>query len=370
MSNLTALDAQISSIQSNGQPVPGRNLMSPPPSAPQFRGGAGFIAQPKPMPLPPDIPNMLNGRNIPHLIQSPGISITQALPLPPQTLQPPRQYSAPPPEDLRPPPRNVSLAQGDGYGTPSPYRHGASPAPFDRGHESGPSVYQDGQLSRDPSRSSAHSFGESSQHQIKLRKASSSRSLNSQFSQQHYESSLMSIPPVPSREPSFMSQYSSRSSNLTAPTLPSVALRESQAFSGRNFSIDQYSPPPSPTQELANIQVTSTISASMKCKVYLKQQHAQWKSLGAARLKLYHQRPTHVKQLVVEADSKDHAPIISTIILTDGVERVGKTGVAIELSDKGQRTGIVYMIQLRNESSASGLFDQLLLGSDRAALRT
>jgi len=106
----------------------------------------------------------------------------------------------------------------------------------------------------------------------------------------------------------------------------------------------------------------------MKCKVFLKQQHAQWKSLGAARLKLYHQHPTHVKQLVVEADTRDHPVIISTIILTDGVERVGKTGVAIELSDKGQRTGIVYMIQLRNESSAGGLFDQLLLGSDRAAM--
>ena len=58
--------------------------------------------------------------------------------------------------------------------------------------------------------------------------------------------------------------------------------------------------------------------------------------------------------------------LISTIVLTDGVERVGKTGVAIELSDQGVRTGIVYMIQLRNETSAGGLFDCLLSGSDRA----
>src|SRR5690606_13636267 len=109
--------------------------------------------------------------------------------------------------------------------------------------------------------------------------------------------------------------------------------------------------------------VTSVISAHMKCKVFLQQQHAQWMSLGSVKLKLYRQDPTNVKQLVVEADSK---VLISTIVLTDGVERVGKTGVAIELSDNGSRTGIIYMIQLRNEESAGGLFNSLLAGSDRS----
>jgi len=116
--------------------------------------------------------------------------------------------------------------------------------------------------------------------------------------------------------------------------------------------------------------VTSSITAQFKCKVFLKLQHGQWKSLGGARLKLYLQRPTNIKQLVVEAESKDNAMLISTIVLTDGVERVGKTGVAIELSHEGARTGIVYMIQLRNETSASGLFDSLLVGSDRAVGRS
>jgi len=104
----------------------------------------------------------------------------------------------------------------------------------------------------------------------------------------------------------------------------------------------------------------------MKCKVFLKQHHAQWKSLGPAKLLLYQQQPTNVKQLVVEADTKAKSMLISTIVLTDAVERVGKTGVAIELSDEGQRTGIVYMIQLKSETSASGFFGTLLAGSDRA----
>lgn len=131
------------------------------------------------------------------------------------------------------------------------------------------------------------------------------------------------------------------------------------------------SPPSSPIDDnpVPSGPVTSTITAQFKCKVFLQLHHGQWKSLGGGRLKLYLQQPTNIKQLVVEADSKDKAILISTIILTDGVERVGKTGVAIELSDKGARTGIIYMIQLRNETSASGLFDSLLAGSDRAAGR-
>jgi len=132
-------------------------------------------------------------------------------------------------------------------------------------------------------------------------------------------------------------------------------------------SFQDPSPPNSPIEEAAPTgPVTSTISAQMKCKVFLKQQHAQWKALGAAKLKLYRQDPTNIKQLVVEADNKAKSVLISTIVLTDGVERVGKTGVAVELSDKGVRTGIIYMIQLRNETSAGGLFDSLLAGSDRA----
>ena len=133
-------------------------------------------------------------------------------------------------------------------------------------------------------------------------------------------------------------------------------------------SFYEISPPNSPVRESAPYTgpVTSTISAQMKCKVFLKQQHAQWKSLGPAKLKLYRESPTNVKQLVVEAENKDKSILISTIVLTDGVERVGKTGVAIELSDKGVRTGVVYMLQMRNEKSAQGLFDSLLAGSDRS----
>ncbi|RPD64966.1 hypothetical protein L227DRAFT_650102 [Lentinus tigrinus ALCF2SS1-6] len=151
------------------------------------------------------------------------------------------------------------------------------------------------------------------------------------------------------------------------PLLPSAQLSMRSVSTAGSFSIEDPSPPGSPVEETPRPTgpVTSVVSAQMKCKVFLKQHHAQWKSLGSARLRLYREDPTNIKQLVVEADNKGKTVLISTIVLTDGVERVGKTGIAIELSDKGLRTGVVYMLQLRNEKSAGGLFDELLVGSDR-----
>lgn len=103
---------------------------------------------------------------------------------------------------------------------------------------------------------------------------------------------------------------------------------------------EDISPPTSPRMDQP---VTSQLAAEMKCKLFVQQAHGQWKSLGTAKLKLYLQSPTNQKQLVVASDK---TVFISTIVLEDGVERVGKTGVAIELSDNGQRTGLVYMLQV------------------------
>ncbi|KAJ6519909.1 hypothetical protein C8R45DRAFT_808827 [Mycena sanguinolenta] len=203
-----------------------------------------------------------------------------------------------------------------------------------------------------------------------LKKSLSSRSLQSQYSQQELPPPPPPVPSFPPGGPGYSPVNGGPSGNYHAPQPRTWAPSGQLGVAGFRAvpSFHEPSPPNSPVQETPAMTgpVTSTISAEMKCKVFLKQHHAQWKALGAAKLKLYRQSPTNVKQLVVEAGSKNSI-LISTIVLTDGVERVGKTGVAIELSDKGARTGIIYMIQLRSEQSAGGLFDSLLEGSDRAA---
>ncbi|KAF6766283.1 hypothetical protein DFP72DRAFT_1028953 [Ephemerocybe angulata] len=207
-----------------------------------------------------------------------------------------------------------------------------------------------------------------SEPQMGIRKSPSMRSIGSQYSQELHGGNAPPLPPFASPYGNPMIRNHSQPSlhaPQPRPMLPSIA---SRATSMVEDSFDAPSPPGSPVPEMPQHTgpVTQTVSAQMKCKVFLKQQHAQWKSLGSARLKLYREDPTNVKQLVVEADDKNKTVLISTIVLTDGVERVGKTGVAIELSSQGVRTGIVYMIQLRNETSAGGLFDSLLQGSDRS----
>ncbi|BEI91494.1 uncharacterized protein CcaverHIS019_0403140 [Cutaneotrichosporon cavernicola] len=172
----------------------------------------------------------------------------------------------------------------------------------------------------------------------------------------------LGIPP-PQRARS--AEPSNELDDLRPPDKPSLrfgALRSESPAPGLGQP-DADSPPPSPTQEEApRIRGPTTITAQMKCKIFLQQGHQQWKSLGHGKLKLYVEKERNLKQLVVDSDKS--STLISTIVLTDGVERVGRTGVAVEISDAGQHTGVIYMIQLRNESSARGLHDQLLAGSD------
>ena len=215
-----------------------------------------------------------------------------------------------------------------------------------------------------------------------LRKMPSTRSLGGQHHPMNGGPPPMPGYPgdLPPPQPGFFLQRNGSSSSLpnlasdglhapqARPLLPSAQLSMRSVSTAGSFSIEEPSPPGSPVEETPRQTgpVTSVVAAQMKCKVFLKQQHAQWKSLGSAKLRLFREEPTNIKQLVVEADDKRKTVLISTIVLTDGVERVGKTGVAIELSDRGLRTGVVYMLQLRNETSAGGLFNELLAGSDRA----
>lgn len=167
-------------------------------------------------------------------------------------------------------------------------------------------------------------------------------------------------PPVRTRSASSMgSNGGGGGGGSGAAKLPSAMMKDGDLRSMGGH--EAYSPPSSPNLK-ASGPTTSTVSAQMRCRLYLKQSHAQWKSLGNARLKLYHIMPVDHKQLVVENDRK---MLISTIVLSDGVERVGKVGVAVEVSDQGNRTGIIYMLQMRSEESAQGLFGELIDGSGR-----
>ncbi|GBE78232.1 hypothetical protein SCP_0111150 [Sparassis crispa] len=350
-------------------PQPVMDGRGPPPPGPLARGptvGSGRGGPPQPSFEPGQL--MPSGSFNPgqHPGQHPGqLMSSQSYGPGPGQMPPPRNpnFRPPPPDSgFRP---GMGLPQGPGQGAPG----GPPGGPPLSGLPGHPSPY--GQPQSRPSSDSSSQGG--------LRKSPSSRSLRSQP-----DRTPASAPPVPDYpldltdlpppRPGFLPRTSSSSSLYSLPSSlyaqPHQTLQSAQ-MSVRSMSIAPSfvdpSPPSSPVEETPPQlgPTTSTISAQMKCKVFLQQYHSQWKSLGTAKLKLYRESPTNIKQLVVEADNRSKSVLISTIVLSDGVERVGKTGVAVELSDKGQRTGIIYMIQLRNETSAQGLFDSLLAGSDR-----
>lgn len=275
------------------------------------------------------------------------------------------------PGQVIPPPRGTSYRSQTPQAVPVPNHPGlvAPPGPAS-GSSRAPSPYAQ-PASRPPSDGSVGG--------VSLRTSTSSRSLTSPSEQRHVNGFQPPMPAypdglLPPNRPFIPRSDSSGSLNSMGLQAPQARpLLPSAQFSVRSIATASFvdpSPPSSPVEETPqfNGPTTSAISAQMKCKVFLQEHHAKWKSLGAAKLKLYHESPTNLKQLVVEADNSKKSIMISTIVLEDGVERVGKTGVAIELSDQGQRTGVVYMIQLRNESAAVGLFKSLLAGSDRSEI--
>lgn len=372
-----------------GGPPPPRNVMSPPP-------GQMGPPPPRDMMNPPPPRNMMSPPPDvgPPLLGGPGG--------PP----PPGHMKPPPPGHAGPPHKGPVLPSHPGPNHPGPNGMGPPPPgalppgpgqqpggppflgqpPLQPGPPRGPPPMS-GQFPMDPTRGPPGSNGPNPNippHPSRqptmdllqpqptgppgpgingLRKTQSSHSLNL-----HFEPSG-ALPPVP-RMPGAQIPRNHSSDSLplpqSRPLLPSAQRTVSMIPSSQSFH--EISPPTSPVPVPAPYTgpSTSVISAQMKCKVFLKQQHAQWKSLGSAKLKLYRESPTNVKQLVVEADNKEKSILISTIVLTDGVERVAKTGVAIELSNNGVRAGVVYMLQLRNEKAAQGLFDSLLAGSDRS----
>lgn len=342
----------------HGGPFPPRGPSAPPVNGGPYPAGGmppiGGMSSPPPrnMMSPPPM-NGMNGPSPQRVMMSPPPGSGGPMQGPPHMAGYGPMHGGPP-GAITVPPRSGSLGPQPMSAGPRPDfmqgRPGPGP-PMQQGlppHPGAPFA-QPGRPSSDPS------------FQGGIRKTPSLHSLSSQHDSQRSLHAAADIPPMPNR-PDF---NEGGSTNHLRPMLPSAALPRIASGMAPQFGIED-SPPTSPTEQAAPTgPVETSIRASMKCKVFLQQQHAQWKSLGSAKLTLYEQQPTNVKQLVVEADNKDKTMLISTIVLTDGVERVGKTGVAIELSDNGARTGIIYMIQLRNEKSAGGLFDSLLVGSDR-----
>lgn len=170
---------------------------------------------------------------------------------------------------------------------------------------------------------------------------------------------------LPASGPAQTSADTAHKPGTSTPALPSEMVKSAANRRSTDWMRDEDVDASAAKAVMHHEEQSFNLCAQMRCKVFLKQSYAQWRSLGSARLRLYHLMPSQANQLVVENDKK---VIISSIVLPVAVERVGKTGVAVELSDMGRLTGIVYMLHMRSDESANGLFEQLLQGSSRSPM--
>ena len=68
-------------------------------------------------------------------------------------------------------------------------------------------------------------------------------------------------------------------------------------------------------------------------------------------MKLLLEISSHRKRIIINSD-KNKSKLIDSIVWEDGVEKVGKAGVAITLKRIESNVRIIYMMQMKDEKTA------------------
>ncbi|CAG8505774.1 983_t:CDS:2 [Acaulospora colombiana] len=91
-----------------------------------------------------------------------------------------------------------------------------------------------------------------------------------------------------------------------------------------------------------------------KIKVFLQKGYGAWTNLGWGTMNLSVEASQR-KRIIINSN-KQKAKLIDAILLDDGVERIGKTNIAITLNRIDTTRRIVYMMQLKDEKTAERTF--------------
>ncbi|CAG8537746.1 4787_t:CDS:2, partial [Acaulospora colombiana] len=95
-----------------------------------------------------------------------------------------------------------------------------------------------------------------------------------------------------------------------------------------------------------------------RCRVFLKNDHAMWTNFGWGTVKVLLEVPSNQKRIMIMTD-KQKSKMVDAIICEAGVEKVGKTGIAITINNIPASYGgttIIYMIQMKDEIAATKAF--------------
>ncbi|CAG8652666.1 776_t:CDS:2, partial [Acaulospora morrowiae] len=92
-----------------------------------------------------------------------------------------------------------------------------------------------------------------------------------------------------------------------------------------------------------------------KVKIFLQNDHGVWTNFGWGMMSLVIETPQR-KRIMVNSN-RQKAKLVDAILWEDGVERVGKTNIAITLHNVDTIMRIVYMMQMKDEKTAEKVFE-------------
>ncbi|KAF0445502.1 GEF1 protein [Gigaspora margarita] len=101
------------------------------------------------------------------------------------------------------------------------------------------------------------------------------------------------------------------------------------------------------------VEKSSKLAMECRCRLFLQNDHGIWTNLGWGKMQLEIESPSQRRKLVVNSE-KQNKKLVDAILREDGVERVGRAGVAITLNsiDPANSKRIIYMMQMKEEAMA------------------
>jgi len=119
------------------------------------------------------------------------------------------------------------------------------------------------------------------------------------------------------------------------------------------------------TREKEVKQTLTPMYPAVECKLLLQAgDHGQWMSLGAAKVEIRMEKPSGHVRLFVGLVSNHKRILDSVIVQCDCLELVGPKKLAITLMNPQSKMSIIYMLQFKDETHTTKIFEGLSLNEN------
>jgi hypothetical protein len=149
-------------------------------------------------------------------------------------------------------------------------------------------------------------------------------------------------------EPAPVQMLTLPTTSYNIPPVPTV--NTPQMFVSRSSSLQHANEPP------REVEQTTTLVMEARCRVLLQNDYNDWTNLNWGSMQLLLEKPSQRKRIIINSD-KAKMKLVDSILWDDGLERVGRTGIAITLKNVDANVRIIYMMQMKDEKTAARAYE-------------